>query len=296
MSAFVPPARRHGLTDAQLDEVWKKGTDTMDVWFDSGVAWSQLEGLYEDPAAQAGKDAPRTFGADVCLEGTDQHRGWFQSLLLTALGSAPAGDAARARAAPYTTLVTHGMVLDEAGKKMSKSLGNIVSPMAVIHGDAHDGAGAGKGLVAGQGGGKGTGKDVKAYGPDVLRLWAATVEFWKDMTIGPTVLQQCAETMRKIRNSARFILGSLGDKPFDNKVERAELGLADRYVLHRLHRLDGIARAAYASYDYPKGVWFVCSRFDRSTDGRNSNERVVVFCEHHALLVLLRCQQGLSLC
>ena len=254
-SAFVPPSRRYGLSDAQLEENWKKGTDTMDVWFDSGVAWSQLEELYasSDASAQAGKTVPRTFGADVCLEGTDQHRGWFQSLLLTALGSAPASSS-RVRAAPYTTLVTHGMVLDEKGKKMSKSLGNIVSPMAVIHGEGHGSAGAGKGLNSGTG--KGTSKKGKAnegYGSDVLRLWAATVEFWKDMTIGPTVLQQCAETMRKIRNSARFILGSLGDRPFEDKVDFADLALADRYVLHRLHRLENIARDAYVSYDYPKG-------------------------------------------
>ena len=87
-----------------------------------------------------------------------------------------------------------------------------------------------------------------------MRLWAATVEFWKDMTIGPTVLQQCAETMRKIRNSSRFILGSLGDRPFEAKVERRELGLADKYVLHRLHRLDSVARAGYEAYNFPQGA------------------------------------------
>ncbi|KAI0747007.1 isoleucyl-tRNA synthetase [Daedaleopsis nitida] len=236
-SAFVPPSRRNGMDDAQLDEVWQKGTDTMDVWFDSGVSWSQLESLYAGTpgaAAQVGSESHRSFGADVCLEGTDQHRGWFQSQLLTAIGSAPADSDQRKRAAPYSTLITHGMVLDEAGKKMSKSLGNIVSPLTVIHG--------------------GTAKADKAYGADILRLWVATVEFGKDMTIGPTVLQQCAETMRKIRNSSRFILGSLGDAPFGNKVERAELGLADRYVLHRLHRLDTVARAGYEAYDFPQVI------------------------------------------
>ncbi|KAI0702048.1 isoleucyl-tRNA synthetase [Cerioporus squamosus] len=234
VSAFVPPSRRDGLSDAELSAVWQKGTDTMDVWFDSGTAWSQLDDLYASlgGSSQDGKEVKRTFGSDVCLEGTDQHRGWFQSLLLTALGSATTDE--RRRAAPYSTLITHGMVLDEAGKKMSKSLGNIVSPMTVIHG--------------------GKGKKDKAYGPDVLRLWVATVEFGKDMTIGSTVLQQCAETMRKIRNSSRFILGSLGDKPFKNKVSQDELGLADRYVLHRLHRLDKMARAGYEGYNYPQVI------------------------------------------
>ncbi|CDO75434.1 hypothetical protein BN946_scf184693.g3 [Trametes cinnabarina] len=233
-SAFVPPSRREGLTDSELDEVWRKGTDTMDVWFDSGTSWSLLDSLYRDPAnsRQESKEHKRTFGADVCLEGSDQHRGWFQSQLLTAIGSATTPE--RARAAPYSTLITHGMVLDETGKKMSKSLGNIVSPMTVIHG--------------------GKGKNEKAYGPDVLRLWAATVEFGKDMSIGPTMLQQCAETMRKIRNSSRFILGSLGDRPYDKKVERADLGLAERYVLHRLHRLDQVARQGYEVFDFPQVI------------------------------------------
>ncbi|KAI0371272.1 isoleucyl-tRNA synthetase [Pilatotrama ljubarskyi] len=234
VSAFVPPSQREGMSDAQLDEVWRKGTDTMDVWFDSGTSWSMLDALYRDPATanQEGKERQRTFGADVCLEGSDQHRGWFQSQLLTAIGSAT--DPSRARAAPYSTLITHGMVLDEGGKKMSKSLGNIVSPMTIING--------------------GEGMNEKAYGPDILRLWAATVEFGKDMSIGPTMLQQCAETMRKIRNSSRFILGSLGDQPYAHKVGRAELGLADRYVLHRLHRLDHTARAGYEAYNFPQVI------------------------------------------
>ncbi|KAI0827156.1 isoleucyl-tRNA synthetase [Trametes gibbosa] len=233
-SAFVSPSRREGLTDAQLDQVWQKGTDTMDVWFDSGSSWSMLDALYRDSAtsSQEGKEHPRTFGADVCLEGSDQHRGWFQSQLLTALGCANAPE--RVRVAPYSTLITHGMVLDESGKKMSKSLGNIMSPMTVIRG--------------------GKGKNEKEYGPDILRLWVATVEFGKDMSIGPTALQQTAEAMRKIRNSSRFILGSLGDRPFEHKLERAELGLADRYVLHCLHALDQTARAGYETYNFPKVI------------------------------------------
>jgi isoleucyl-tRNA synthetase len=104
-------------------EAWRKGTDTMDVWFDSGSNWSTLS------APTSG----RKHRADVCLEGTDQHRGWFQSQLLTAVGAAPGNSDARP-VSPYRTLITHGMVLDEAGKKMSKSLGNIVSPMTIIHG------------------------------------------------------------------------------------------------------------------------------------------------------------------
>ena len=99
---------------------WKKGTDTMDVWFDSGTSWSMLAEMEE-----------RKHRADICIEGSDQHRGWFQSQLLAAIGAA--NDSTTA-ASPYGTLITHGMVLDETGKKMSKSLGNVVSPLTVING------------------------------------------------------------------------------------------------------------------------------------------------------------------
>ncbi|KAG1887595.1 tRNA synthetases class I-domain-containing protein [Suillus subluteus] len=206
-------------------EAWRKGTDTMDVWFDSGSNWSTL-------SAPTGG---RKHRADVCLEGTDQHRGWFQSQLLTSVGVSSGQSAARP-VSPYGTLITHGMVLDEAGKKMSKSLGNIVSPMTIIHG----------------------GKDKKkepAYGADVLRLWVATVEYWRDMSIGPTVLAQCAESMRKIRNSARFILGNIGttaQRKHFVPVERSELGLAERFVMNELYKLDQTAAEGYANYNFPK--------------------------------------------
>ncbi|KAG1872417.1 tRNA synthetases class I-domain-containing protein [Suillus subalutaceus] len=206
-------------------EAWRKGTDTMDVWFDSGSNWSTL-------SAPTGG---RKHRADVCLEGTDQHRGWFQSQLLTSVGVSSGQRAARP-VSPYGTLITHGMVLDEAGKKMSKSIGNIVSPMTIIHG----------------------GKDKKkepAYGADVLRLWVATVEYWRDMSIGPTVLAQCAESVRKIRNSARFVLGNIGttaQRKHFVPVERSELGLAERFVMNELYKLDQTAAEGYANYNFPK--------------------------------------------
>ena len=106
-----------------MEETWKKGTDTMDVWFDSGTSWSMLEGLGQQPGRPL---------ADVCLEGSDQHRGWFQSQLLTGIGAKEKTDVAPK--APYGVLITHGMVVDSKGKKMSKSLGNIISPKEVIHG------------------------------------------------------------------------------------------------------------------------------------------------------------------
>ncbi|KAG9311700.1 hypothetical protein JVU11DRAFT_7938 [Chiua virens] len=201
---------------------WKKGTDTMDVWFDSGTSWSMLA------EREGGKHR-----ADICIEGSDQHRGWFQSQLLTAIGTA---DDNTVPVSPYGTLITHGMVLDEAGKKMSKSLGNVVSPLTVINGGADK-------------------KRDPAYGADVLRLWAATVEYWRDMSIGPTVLAQTAESMRKIRNSARFMLGNIGSTaPQDS--ETASCGKegfrAERFVMNELYKLEKTALEGYAMYNFPR--------------------------------------------
>lgn len=127
---FVPPALLAPGEDAAA--AWAKGTDTMDVWFDSGTSWAALEALAGAPAHQNGRVA------DVCVEGSDQHRGWFQSQLLTAVAAAP--PRRTPPAAPYGALVTHGMVLDEHERKMSKSLGNIVTPATVIFGGEVRGA------------------------------------------------------------------------------------------------------------------------------------------------------------
>ncbi|KXN89152.1 Isoleucine--tRNA ligase [Leucoagaricus sp. SymC.cos] len=212
---FLPPKLVAMSSDtSSLSEQWRKATDTMDVWFDSGSSWTLLKGVQELD------EDTRPFLADVCLEGSDQHRGWFQSQLLTKCGSEVLNPKKRI-SSPYKHLITHGMVLDEKGKKMSKSLGNIVSPMIIIHG----------------------GKDKKkdpAYGADLLRLWAATVEYENDMSIGPKVLSQTAEKLRKIRNTTRFILGNLSDGKVFEKTERAgrkELGLIEKYVMHELYSL-----------------------------------------------------------
>ncbi|CAE6337625.1 unnamed protein product [Rhizoctonia solani] len=214
---FIPPSERASA------RTWKKGADTIDVWFDSGSSWS----LIRDLGLRNG------VYADVCLEGSDQHRGWFQSLLLTAVSCAK-DEKPRA---PYGTLITHGFILDAKGKKMSKSLGNVISPMSIIHG----------------------GKDKKkepAYGADVLRLWAATVEYGKDVSLSPTVLIQAAETLRKIRNSARFVLGNICSAEIRNPVsfEHQDLGLLERYVLHELHGLEKGALEAYSTYNFQKIV------------------------------------------
>lgn len=211
VSDFVPPSLL--VPGEDVETAWAKGTDTMDVWFDSGTSWSMLEGLAQMEASQK---VPGRY-ADVCLEGSDQHRGWFQSQLLTATASAPP---TKPPVAPYGALITHGMVLDENDKKMSKSLGNIVTPQTIING----------------------GKDAKkepAYGTEVLRLWVATVEVGRDMSIGPTVLSQCVENLRKIRNTARFLLGNLGDRRLkeEEKVPREQLSTVRALYVSSLTRI-----------------------------------------------------------
>ncbi|KAI6045227.1 tRNA synthetases class I-domain-containing protein [Pisolithus marmoratus] len=231
VSEFVNPelAARYG--GEVSERTWRKSTDTMDVWFDSGTSWSMLP---------FGEEHRRPHRADVCLEGSDQHRGWFQSQLLTAVGVSNARG--KKATSPYGTLITHGMVLDESGRKMSKSLGNVVSPLIVINGGLDQ-------------------KKEPAYGTDVLRLWAATVEYWRDMSIGPTVLAQTAESMRKIRNSARFILGNIGATKQKMKdqglvtlpvVAKEHLGLAERYVMNELYKLEQTALQGYATYNFPR--------------------------------------------
>ncbi|GAA5908415.1 hypothetical protein JCM6882_007930 [Rhodosporidiobolus microsporus] len=215
--------------------VWTKGTDTMDVWFDSGCSWTLLRELgLRDP-----KDyAPL---ADVYFEGSDQHRGWFQSSLLTAVSTTKEGQEPRA---PYKDVVTHGMVLDEKGRKMSKSLGNILSPSVVIQG----------------------GKDKKllpAYGTDLLRVWVASVDSSRDVLIGPGILAQTFEGLRKIRNTARFLLGNVTGEVRE-EFEVAELGLVHRYILNELDELDRVARESFAEYQFNK-AYQALSTFSNTT-------------------------------
>lgn len=180
---------------------WKKGTDTMDVWFDSGSSWAGV--------AQARGEL--AYPADLYLEGSDQHRGWFQSSLLTSV--------AANNQAPYKAVLTHGFVLDEKGFKMSKSLGNVVSPLEVINGGNNQ-------------------KIDPAYGADVLRLWVASVDYSGDVCIGKNIIKQTFESYRKLRNTARYLIGNLADfKPTgedSNAVEYDDLPSMDKWMLGRL--------------------------------------------------------------
>lgn len=184
---------------------FRKEPHTMDVWFDSGSSHAAV--CEERPELH--------WPADMYLEGTDQHRGWFQSSLLTAV-------AYRGRA-PYKTVLTHGFIVDEQGRKMSKSLGNVVNPLEVCN----------------------------QYGADVLRLWVAASDYRADLACSPNILKQVAEVYRKIRNTFRFMLGNLYDfNPGTDPVGRQHLLPVDRWALHRLQEVVRRARESYQAYEY----------------------------------------------
>ncbi len=184
--------------------------DVLDVWFDSG---STHAFVLRDRA-----DGMPDGIADLYLEGTDQHRGWFHSSMLQAC-------ATKGRA-PYRGVLTHGFTLDEKGMKMSKSLGNTVAPADVI----------------------------KEYGADILRLWVAQSDYTTDLRIGKEILKGVADSYRRLRNTLRFLLGALAGFEDAERVDVAEMPELERWVLHRLAELDAQVRAGYDAYDF-QGVF-----------------------------------------
>ncbi len=195
---------------------FEKVNDILDVWFDSGC--THAFALEKRPDLKVTRKVDGGPDQVMYLEGSDQHRGWFHSSLLESCGT-------RGRA-PYDIVVTHGFTLDEQGRKMSKSLGNTVAPQTVI----------------------------KEYGADILRLWTASVDYWDDQRIGPEIIKTTAETYRKLRNTIRWMLGSLGHFRDSDRVEVGAMPELERFVLHRLVELDGEMREAYSTYDYKRVV------------------------------------------
>ncbi|MBI2882182.1 MAG: isoleucine--tRNA ligase [Candidatus Tectomicrobia bacterium] len=186
-------------------ESFRKVTDILDVWFESGVTHAAV--IEPDPDAG--------WPADMYLEGSDQHRGWFHSSLLTAVGT-------RDRA-PYRTVLTHGYVVDAEGRKMSKSLGNVISPLDVI----------------------------KKSGAEIVRLWVASEDYREDMRISDEILKRNAEAYRRIRNTFRFLLGNLYDfDPGRDAVPYDKLSELDRLMLHRLAGLTRRIREAFGRYEF----------------------------------------------
>ncbi len=182
-----------------------KETDILDVWFDSGVSW----------AAVCEKRPNLEYPPQLYLEGSDQHRGWFHSALLTSVGT-------RARA-PYHGVLTHGFVVDGEGKKMSKSRGNVIAPNEII----------------------------EKYGADILRLWVSAEDYRDDIRISPEILERLAEAYRRIRNTCRFLMGNLADfDPSRDRVPPERMRALDRFALDRLDKVIERVRKAYESFEF----------------------------------------------
>ena len=198
---------------------FRKETDILDVWFDSGVSWMavcesdpELSGAYKAFENRTGEQS----GPEVLyLEGGDQHRGWFHSSLLTSV-------ALRGRA-PYSHVATAGWTLDEQGRAMSKSLGNGVDPVDIAN----------------------------RMGGEIVRLWVASVDFREDMAASENLMQRCAELYKKLRNTFRFLLGNLhGFDPARDRVAEAELLPLDRYMLARTRDLAEKILAWYEAFEF----------------------------------------------
>ncbi len=184
---------------------FQKETDILDVWFDSGVSH----------AVVVEKNKELTWPADIYLEGSDQHRGWFQSSLLVSVGTR--------NKAPYKTVLTHGYVVDGEGKKMSKSAGNVITPDQVI----------------------------KKSGVEILRLWVASENYREDVRISDEILKRLTEAYRKIRNTIRYILGNLYDfNPQQHKVKYEDLFEIDKLILHRLQNVVQKIQNAFENFEF----------------------------------------------
>ncbi|UIZ25975.1 hypothetical protein KXD40_006537 [Peronospora effusa] len=236
---LLPKALQH-----QADQ-YKKGMDTLDVWFDSGSSWHAVLPDILEP----NKDG--LICADVYLEGSDQHRGWFQSSLLTSL--------AMQGTAPYKNVITHGFTLDERGSKMSKSLGNTIVPNDFINGCTMPVPIIDKGSKKKSKRSNNPQKVIKvnqmnipAYGADVLRFWVATTDYTGDVSIGPAVVSKASDGLRKLRNTARFLLGNLQDfDPAQHAVPYDKMQFSlDRYMLHEINSLAQIVSAAYDAFAF----------------------------------------------
>ncbi|MGE0523954.1 MAG: isoleucine--tRNA ligase [Variibacter sp.] len=216
--AWYKEGARERFLGKRANEDWKKVDDILDVWFESGSTHAfTLEDSRHFPSL-AGIRRKRDGGDDTVmyLEGSDQHRGWFHSSLLESCGT-------RGRA-PFDIVLTHGFVLAEDGRKMSKSLGNTVVPQDVI----------------------------KQSGADILRMWVCASDYADDIRIGPEILKTTSDTYRKLRNTLRWMLGNLAHFHEKDRVADSEMPELERLMLHRLREVDADVREAYAEFDYKR--------------------------------------------
>ncbi|HZC58052.1 MAG TPA: class I tRNA ligase family protein, partial [Xanthobacteraceae bacterium] len=216
--AWYAPGARERFLGKLGNEGWQKVDDILDVWFDSGSTHAfVLEDERHFPSlAHIKRKADGGNEAVMYLEGSDQHRGWFQSSLLESCGT-------RGRA-PFDVVLTHGFVLDEDGRKMSKSLGNVTAPQDVI----------------------------KQSGADILRMWVCAADYADDLRIGAEILKTTVDTYRKLRNTLRWMLGNLAHFHANDRVAVEHMPELERLMLHRLAELDPLIRGAYADFDYKR--------------------------------------------
>jgi isoleucyl-tRNA synthetase len=224
--AWYAPGARERFLGELGNEAWRKVDDILDVWFDSG---STHAFVLEDPVhfpGLAGIRRKKDGGRDTVmyLEGSDQHRGWFHSSLLESCGTR--GDA------PFDVVLTHGFVLDENGRKMSKSLGNVTAPQDVM----------------------------KQSGADILRMWVCASDYADDLRIGKEILKTTIETYRKLRNTLRWMLGNLAHFRPEDRVALAAMPDLERLMLDRLAEVDALVRQAYENFDY-KRIFAALSHF-----------------------------------
>ncbi|MDR2668678.1 MAG: class I tRNA ligase family protein, partial [Desulfovibrio sp.] len=187
-------------------EDWRRETDILDVWFDSGTSFAAV--LERRPECR--------FPADMYLEGSDQHRGWFHSSLLVSVGTR--------RVPPYREVLTHGYVVDGEGRKMSKSDGNVIVPEEVI----------------------------ARYGAEILRLWVSSVDYREDVRISDEILKRLVDAYRRIRNTCRYLLGNLYDFDREDMTDDADMDPLDRHALDMVGRAHREIQAAYESYEFHK--------------------------------------------
>jgi isoleucyl-tRNA synthetase len=185
---------------------WRRESDILDVWFDSGTSF----------AAVVERRPECRFPADMYLEGSDQHRGWFHSSLLASMGTRGAP--------PYREVLTHGYVVDGEGKKMSKSVGNVIAPDEVI----------------------------SRYGAEILRMWVSSVDYREDIRMSDEILNRLVDAYRRIRNTCRYLLGNLGGFAPEDALPEAALDPLDRYALHMVSRTHAEVGTAYAAYEFHK--------------------------------------------